>query len=134
MARPLAPINWKTVEDLLIAGCSGANIAGYFGLQPNTIYRRCEDDHGITFTEYSQQFYSKGECLLRAHQFAKALGKTQEGDNTLLIWLGKVRLKQREEHNVSEEDKQQLNAVIEFITNRQKNNQTSSDSSEENNP
>lgn len=94
--RPEAIIDWKKVDDLLISGCSGAQIAGYFGLNPATIYDRCNKDHGIPFSEYSQQKYSKGETILKAHQFAKAIGKTKDGDNTLLIWLGKQRLGQKE--------------------------------------
>lgn len=96
IGRPQADIDWKRVDDLLIVGCSGREIAASIGLNPATIYDRCEKDHGITFTEYSQQKYAKGESILRAHQFAKAIGKTTEGDNTLLIWLGKNRLGQKE--------------------------------------
>lgn len=94
MGRPKMEIDWKKVEDLLIAGCSGAEIAGYLGCHPNTIYEKCFEEKGINFTEYSCGFYAKGDSILRAHQFAKALGKITEGDNTLLIWLGKIRLKQ----------------------------------------
>ncbi len=96
VGRPLADIDWKKVDDLLVAGCSGIEIASYFGLHKQTIYERCEKDHGISFTEYSSQKYAKGDSIIRAHQFAKAIGKTTEGDNTLLIWLGKNRLKQRD--------------------------------------
>lgn len=96
MGRPQADIDWKRVDDLLIVGCSGREIAASIGLNPATLYDRCEKDHGIPFSEYSQGKYAKGESILRAHQFAKAIGKTTEGDNTLLIWLGKNRLSQKE--------------------------------------
>lgn len=95
--RPQANIDWNRANELLIAGCSGAEIAGEFGLNPNTIYERCVVDHGITFTEYSAPFYSKGESIIREMQFKKV----KEGDNAMLIWLGKNRLKQRDK----EEDK-----------------------------
>lgn len=96
MARPQADLDWKKIDDLLISGCSGREIAAYLGLNPHTVYDRCLADHGIMFDAYSQQKRAKGDSILRAHQFAKALGKTTEGDNTLLIWLGKNRLKQAE--------------------------------------
>ncbi len=96
IGRPLAEINWKMVDDLLIAGCSGREVASSLGLNAATIYERCVTDKGMTFTEYSQQKSEKGESLIRAHQYAKALGLTDKGDNTLLIWLGKTRLKQME--------------------------------------
>ena len=89
--RPLAHIDWEKVNHLLKCGCSGRQIAGNLGFQPNTIYDRCVTDHGITFTEYSQQFYAKGESLLLEKQFDKAINN---GDNMMLIWLGKNILKQ----------------------------------------
>lgn len=120
IGRPESPINWKVVEDLLTAGCSGANIAGYIGIERRTLYHRCETDHGKSFTDYSTQFYSKGESLLKAQQFAKAMGKTTEGDNTLLIWLGKVRLKQKEEVSVSAQDLQNISSVVSYLDKMQK--------------
>ena len=97
LGRPKADIDWERANELLIAGCSGAEIAGYFGLNANTIYARCLEDNKITFSEYSQPFYSKGESSLREVQYHKA----KQGDNMMLIWLGKNRLKQRDK----EEDK-----------------------------
>ena len=94
--QPKAIIDWKKVDDLLVSGCSGREIASYLGIYHGTLYDRCLSDNGIAFAEYSQQKSAKGEAILRAHQFAKALGKTTEGDNTLLIWLGKQRLGQKE--------------------------------------
>lgn len=94
--RPKADIDWKRVDDLLIVGCSGKEIAASIGVNYHTLYDRCFTDHGIQFSEYSQSKYAKGDSILRAHQFAKAIGKTTEGDNTLLIWLGKNRLGQKE--------------------------------------
>ena len=96
MSRPQAEIKWDEVDDLLMAGCSGVEISGYFGIIPNTLYDRCEKDKGILFSKYSQDKRAKGQSFLRAHQYAKALGKTDKGDNSLLIWLGKQRLDQRD--------------------------------------
>ncbi len=94
--RPQANLNWDEIDTLLISGCSGREIAGYIGVNPATIYDRCPIDKGIPFSQYSQQKYEKGESLLRHQQFKKALGKTDEGDNTMLVWLGKNRLNQRD--------------------------------------
>ena len=102
LGRPKADINWDMVDEYLIAGCSGREIAGLIGLNPATIYDRCEKDHGIPFSDYSQQRYSKGESLIRQKQFLKAL--KGDGDNTMLIWLGKTRLGQKEPTNGIEVD------------------------------
>ncbi len=96
MTRPQSIIDWKKVDDLMIGGCIGTEIAGYFGIHPDTFYRNVEKEKGIGFAAYLQEKRSKGDGLLRAHQYAKAMGLTDKGDNTLLIWLGKCRLKQRE--------------------------------------
>lgn len=96
VGRPPAQIDWDKVDSLLIAGCSGAEIAGHIGVHKSTIYDRCLIELGIPFNEYSQQKKAKGDSLIKAHRFAKALGKTDDGDNTLLIWLSKVRLGEKE--------------------------------------
>jgi len=94
--RPKAEIDWNMVDQLLEAGCSGAQIAGYFGVVADTIYERCKIEKEMQFSAYSHQKSSKGEALLTKAQYEKALGKSDQGDNTLLIWLGKTRLKQKE--------------------------------------
>lgn len=116
--QPKAIIDWKKVDDLLIAGCSGREIAGQLGIYHGTLYDRCFTDNGIQFSEYSQQKYSKGDALLRATQFAKALGKNKDADNTMLIWLGKQRLKQREPKNIENEDLNNIVAAVYEITER----------------
>lgn len=90
-------IDWPYVNDLIIAGCSGAEIAGEIGIHPVTLYEKCLEENGSPYSEYSLQFKSKGKALLRKQQFMKALGKTELGDNTMLVWLGKTRLKQKED-------------------------------------
>lgn len=79
-----------------MAGCPGTEIAGYFGMSADAFYRRTQEEHGIPFNQYSLEFYQKGDALLRAKQYAKALGVCTDGDNTMLVWLGKNRLKQKD--------------------------------------
>lgn len=90
--RPLIPIDWKKVDQLLMAGCLGTEIAAFFAMVPNTFYERVENEYGMKFTQFRQEKLAKGDALLRAKQYEKALA----GDNTNLIWLGKQRLGQRE--------------------------------------
>lgn len=89
-------IDWKDVDSLLTAGCTGVEVAGYLGIHPETLYLRCEKEKQVGFSVYLQEKRSNGKALLRAKQYAKAMGNTKEGDTTLLIWLGKVSLDQRE--------------------------------------
>ncbi len=94
--RPSKPIDWAKVDDLLMAGCTGSEVAAYFDMHRQTFYDRVVAKYNTSFTEYSSEKKQHGESILRAHQYAKALGLTKEGDNTLLIWLGKQRLNQTE--------------------------------------
>lgn len=125
MSRPKAEINWKFVDEHLEAGCSGTEIAARLGIHPDTLYDNCEREFNSTFSAYSQQKKQSGEVLLRKAQFDKAIGNTDRGDNTLLIWLGKVRLEQREtqEHIVTPETVKTFNTIIDQLDQMQKNRQ-----------
>lgn len=109
---PKAKINWKDVDILIMSGCSGAEVAAHYGLNKATIYDRCFKDHGIPYAEYSKQKRSKGNALIKAHRYAKALGKTDKGDNTLLIWLSKVRLKEIEPRHEEDSEARSVNINI----------------------
>lgn len=91
--RPEKNIDWEKVDKLLIAGCIGTEIAAQFDMHPHTFYDRVFAEKGMLFTDYQQEKRDKGNSLLRAKQFEKALEK----DNTMLIWLGKQRLGQKED-------------------------------------
>ena len=125
MSRPKAEINWKFVDEHLEAGCSGTEIAARLGIHPDTLYINCEKEFNIGFSAYSQQKKQSGEALLRKAQFDKAIGNTDRGDNTLLIWLGKVRLEQKEttEHLVTPETVKTFNTIIDQLDQMQKNRQ-----------
>lgn len=62
-------------------------------MHPSTFYDKVTEVHKISFTEYATQKKAKGNYLLREAQFDLAVkGK----DRSMLIWLGKQRLGQRE--------------------------------------
>lgn len=90
--RPVKPIDWKLVDTLLISGCTGTEIASHFDMDKHTFYNRVQQQYGMTFTDYSSEKRYKGESLLRHKQFEVAM----KGDKTMLVWLGKNRLGQRE--------------------------------------
>lgn len=95
MSRPEKKIDWVRVDELLEAGCLGTEIAAYYGMHPNTFYDRVAAQYNMSFTDFSSQRKSSGEALIREAQYKKAIKKQ---DNTMLIWLGKQRLGQRENH------------------------------------
>ena len=112
---PEKPINWDLLDNLLVSGCSASEIAPHFNIHPETLYDRVKEKYGIYWTEYSAKMKYKGEALLRATQFAKATGSSTKGDNTMLVWLGKTRLAQRdtpETQTVTEDTLKQFNALM----------------------
>ena len=97
-------INWEFVDNLLIAGCNGVQIAANLGIHPDTLYIRCEREKGVVFSAYLSEKRSKGNSMLLAKQFQMAY----EGDKTMLVWLGKQRLDQSEKINQKIDSKQQI--------------------------
>lgn len=86
------PINWDEVDVSLISGSSGVEIAAMLGCHKDTLYDRCQEEKGMAFSLYSAYLRQKGDTLLRKAQFKNAM----QGNTTMQIWLGKVRLKQTE--------------------------------------
>lgn len=112
--RPEKPIDWKIVDQLLLAGCTGTEIAANFDIHADTLYNRIQEKYGMTFTAFSAERRQKGESILRAKQYEKALEK----DNTMLIWLGKQRLNQKEPSAAPagfDFDKEKLLALASFF-------------------
>lgn len=95
--RKKAEINWKTVDGLLKAGCTGTEVAAHLGIHPDTLYNHVEEIYKTNFSAYSQTKRESGDALLKAAQFKKAVN---ELDNTMLVWLGKQRLGQSDKKEV----------------------------------
>jgi hypothetical protein len=89
VGRPRIEIPLATVEQLAQLGCTNKEIAAQFGVSERTIEsRRQEPD----FREAWDRGVAKGNISLRRKQFAQAMA----GDRTMLIWLGKQRLGQKD--------------------------------------
>ncbi len=102
VGRKRANIDWDKIDKLLIAGCIGTEVASHIGMHPNTLYRRCEEEHNISFSAYLQEKRAKGDSLLKIAQFDEAVNKRDRG---MLIWLGKNRLGQTDKSEVAHEGK-----------------------------
>lgn len=98
--RPKANIDYDLVDELLEAQCEGTEIAGALGIDKETLYRRVQKDKKIGFSEYKQQKRESGKTILRKAQWDKAVDKK---DTSMLIWLGKNYLEQKDK--VETEDK-----------------------------
>jgi hypothetical protein len=93
--RPQKFIDWKRVEDFLRAGVNQKRICGFLGFDDTTLRKHCIEKYGEEYSTFSTRLYSEGESLIEHVQFEKAM----EGNPTMLQWVGKVRLGQREPEN-----------------------------------
>jgi len=90
--KPHIPIDWKQVENLLMAGCLGTEVAAALGIHPDTLYLRVVSELKYeSFTAYSAEFKQKGDSLLKVKQFESAV---KDKNIPMQIWLGKQRLGQ----------------------------------------
>lgn len=93
-------INWDTIDSMLIAGCNGVQCAAAIGVHPETLYNRCQEEKNAVFSVYMQAKRAHGDGLLHAAQFQKAY---KEKNATMLIWLGKQRLNQKDDTEPSKQ-------------------------------
>ena len=55
--RPETPIDWKQVENLLMAGCLGTEVAAALGIHPDTLYLRVVSELKYeSFTAYAAKY------------------------------------------------------------------------------
>lgn len=91
--RPFAVIDWRKVARYLQAQCNTTEIAGILGICPDTLYVRCPQDNKMEYSAWSALKKAEGLELIRAKQFDTAMA----GDRTMLIWLGKQLLGQKDQ-------------------------------------
>lgn len=84
MGRPQIEIDEKLVEKLASIHCTMEEIASIVGCSVDTLERR--------FAELIKTAKDKGRSSLRRHQWEAA----QKGNTTMLIWLGKQLLGQKD--------------------------------------
>jgi hypothetical protein len=91
--RPKIDIDFTTVDKLCGLQCTGEEIAAFLDVSYDTLCRRCKEEKGIGFADYFDIKRSRGKISLRRNQFTAA----ESGNVTMLIWLGKQYLGQRDQ-------------------------------------
>ena len=81
------------MEEYLKGGMNGVQIAANLGICNDTLYRRCEEVHKVTFAVYAQEKREKGNGIIHYKQYLKAV---RDENMTALIHLGKFRLGQKD--------------------------------------
>ena len=100
-------LNWEDFDKLCEMQCTLREIAAWFHCSEDTIERRVQDDHGMKFAEYYAQKKAKGFVSLRRAQWQAA---TIEQIPSMLIWLGKQHLDQKDQQHITAE--QEIKVVI----------------------
>lgn len=95
-SRPIKEVDWDFVDSYLEAQVSGVKIAAKLRIHPKTLYRKCEEEKGVTFTEYSQSINDSGKADLLKKQYEVAMS----GNSTLLLHLGEHVLDQTKKAQV----------------------------------
>lgn len=96
--RPKIKIDWVEFKKLCSMQCTLSEIADWFKCSEDTIERRCTEEKKMLFAEYFKKNSSSGRISLRREQFKSATG----GNVTMLIWLGKQYLDQRDKSEVDQ--------------------------------
>jgi hypothetical protein len=111
--RPPVAIDWGLFGDLCEMHCTLEELAGFFRCSPDTIERAVKEEHKIGFADYSRQKRGSGTASLRRAQMQGALA----GNPTLLIWLGKQLLGQRDKQDVGLTDGNggPVKLLVEFV-------------------
>jgi len=89
-------INWKSVELSLVCGSSIEDVAFSFDLTFDEFDELCREETGIDIERFADRCDKRGKNRLLQSQYKAAI----EGSTTLLVWLGKQRLGQRDKNDI----------------------------------
>jgi hypothetical protein len=94
--RPVKEINLEELDKLCAMQCTCEEVAGWFDVSVDTVERRVLEMTGMGFAAYFKLKRGKGKVSLRRKQMQVALG----GNTTMLIWLGKQYLEQKDKQEI----------------------------------
>ena len=111
MARPRKEINWNQVDQMCAIQCTGEEIAAVLGVDYDTLNKAMKREKKKSFTEYFKEKSAYGKVSLRRRQSRAA----EEGNTTMMVWLGKQWLGQvdrQEKESEINQDQQPITIVI----------------------
>ncbi len=91
--RPRAEFSMKTLANMVRIQCTRAECASVIGVSEDTIDRRVKEATGEGFAAFFKKHSDGGKRSLRRAQFKAA---TVDRNPTMLIWLGKQMLGQKD--------------------------------------
>ena len=94
--RPKIKIDFATVDKLCSIQCTGEEIASILNVDYDTLNARIKEKFGKSFSDYFESKRGTGKASLRRLQWKAA----EDGNATMLIWLGKQYLGQRDKQDI----------------------------------
>jgi len=95
--RPRKEIDFELVDNLLGIMCTGEEVASILEVDYDTLNARIKEKYKVGFSDYVKQKQAKGKASLRRRQYLTAV---EDGNPTMLIWLGKQYLGQKEKQDL----------------------------------
>lgn len=95
--RPRIEIDYEMLEGLCRIHCTKEECADVLGCSEDTIDRRLNEETGEGFAAFYKKHSAGGRVSLRRAQMSAAL----DGNPTMLIWMGKQHLGQKEAQEVT---------------------------------
>lgn len=99
MPRPKKQLNkdqYGELSKLCALHCTGEECAAFLEIDYDTLNRILKDDGHGGFSDYYKKHSARGKMSLRRHQWRAA----EQGNVTMLIWLGKQNLGQSDVKSV----------------------------------
>lgn len=88
--RPVKRIDIEQLRNLVRIQCTAAECSGVLDVSADTLDRRLKEEGYGGFADFYKRYSDEGKASLRRAQWKKA----QEGNPTMLIWMGKQMLGQ----------------------------------------
>jgi len=108
MARPRIEIDWEQFKKLCFMQATLEEIAGWYDCSVDTIERAVKREKKMGFADYYKKESAGGKVSLRRKQHEIALS----GNTTMLIWLGKQYLGQKDKTELSGDQESPLNVEV----------------------
>lgn len=108
--RPKYEIDYETLDDLCKIMCTGEEIASILNIDYDTLNKRLKEEKHGGFSDYYKKMSAKGKKSLRRVQYEQAL----DGNTTMMVWLGKQYLDQKDKQEVDLNAHIQVNFNMNF--------------------
>lgn len=99
VGRPRLEFDIELLKGLCEIQCTAEECAAVMKMSVDTIDNRLKENGYTNFSDFYKTHSQEGKQSLRRVQWEQAIG----GNTTMLIWLGKQQLGQRDKHEVKAE-------------------------------